>query len=396
MIRFIPDTWRDALLRPIAMAAPDGGVYVETIAPDFRFVFILALAAAWVLLRVGRALPQRRQTLALLAFIALTFAPWLLTSGNGRYFLAALFLAGPLCIGLLHHLPIPGRIKITLASLMIGLQVFLIHENEPWRSWGLVPWTAPPAFDVDIPEDLRTRPGTYLTVSGISYSLIAPRFHPDSRWISLASQPGGPPDNVLGHMTRDFLAASPRIELLFPSLPGQGVKELVPPAELVDALDLNLGGHGLAVATGQPCRFLRSTGLTAMGSRLGAQEAREVPEQRGFWLCPLQRVAAKDRASQPKPDPRVEAVFNRLEQTCPRLFPPGQATTNLLTMGARRFYVTSDMRVYVLNDGRVLYKYLRALNAVDVGTSEQVLAPDFRMDCHNIRGRTGLPWERGI
>src|SRR6185369_9315597 len=41
MIRFLPDTWRDAILRPLALASPDGGVYIEIIAPDFRFLFIL-------------------------------------------------------------------------------------------------------------------------------------------------------------------------------------------------------------------------------------------------------------------------------------------------------------------------------------------------------------------
>ena len=41
MIRFLPDTWLDALLRPVAMAMPDGWIYVETMAPDLRFVFVL-------------------------------------------------------------------------------------------------------------------------------------------------------------------------------------------------------------------------------------------------------------------------------------------------------------------------------------------------------------------
>ena len=52
MIRFMPDTWQDAVLRPIAMALPDGGVYVETIAPDLRFVFVLLLLVGWLVFRV--------------------------------------------------------------------------------------------------------------------------------------------------------------------------------------------------------------------------------------------------------------------------------------------------------------------------------------------------------
>ena len=44
MIRFLADPWRDALLRPVAMAAPNSAVYIEIAAPDFRFVLALALA----------------------------------------------------------------------------------------------------------------------------------------------------------------------------------------------------------------------------------------------------------------------------------------------------------------------------------------------------------------
>ena len=44
-VRFEPDTLYEALLRPVAMAAPDANVYVEIMAPDLRFIFVLALLA---------------------------------------------------------------------------------------------------------------------------------------------------------------------------------------------------------------------------------------------------------------------------------------------------------------------------------------------------------------
>ena len=81
MIRFMPDNWQDAVLRPIAMALPDGGVYVETIAPDLRFVFVLLLLVGWLVFRVRGSAP-RRLTLGLLAFTALTFVPWLASTGK--------------------------------------------------------------------------------------------------------------------------------------------------------------------------------------------------------------------------------------------------------------------------------------------------------------------------
>ncbi len=395
MIRFMPDTWRDALLRPVAMAAPDGGVYVETVAPDFRFLFVLLLCVAWMVLRVGRRQPTHI-TLVLLGFTALAFVPWLATSGNGRYFLPFLFLVGPLAVGMVYHLPVSRGSRFGLAAGMIGMQLFLVQQNEPWNSWGLVRWAEPPAFGVEIPADVKSRPATFVTLGGISYSLIAPRFHPQSRWISLATQPGGPPEGFMGDRTRAFLASAQRPLLLFPSLPGQGIQEKTLPADIVESINLSLGGHGLLLPLTSPCRFLPSAGLTAMGSREEATKPLEPAQRRGFWLCELQKVPVDRQPSLPGASREMEAVFDKMERTCPRLFRAGEASTTLLPTGGRRMYVGSDMRLYVLNDGRVLYKYIRALNAVEVGTTRDVLAPGFRMDCGNIRGRTGLPWEREI
>ena len=50
----------------------------------------------------------------------------------------------------------------------------------------------------------------------------------------------------------------------------------------------------------------------------------------------------------------------------------------------------------MLDDGKVWYKYVRALNPVLLGDAAAILDPGFTMDCDNIRGRSGLPWERGI
>lgn len=395
MIRFLPDSWLEALLRPFAMAYPGGAIYVETIAPDFRFVFAIVLGLAWLFFRV-RAQAARARTLGLLALCGLAFVPWLLTSGNGRYFIPVLLLVGPLCIALLHHLPVTPSLKVSLAILMIALQAFLLHENEPWNSWGLVEWREPPAFGIEVPKDLEQTPATYLTLTGISYSLIAPHFHPQSRWMGLASQQSRSPDSPVGRRARAFLAAADKIFLIFPSLAGQSGTMERPPSEIVEAMDLSLMEYDLVIAKKGACRMLPSSGLTAMGQRPGAQGNAEPPEARGFWVCPLLRERPERNVQRDLPTPEVEAAFAAVERACPRLFPPGQAATTMLPIGARRFYVSSDMRLYVLNEGRVIYKYMRALNSVELGTRESVVAPDFKMDCNNVRGRSGLPWDREI
>lgn len=394
MIRFLPDTWRDAVFRPLAMASPDGGVYVEIIAPDFRFLFALALGLGWLLLARG---PQRRASapLVLLAFTALAFVPWLATTGNGRYFIAFLLVAGPLCIGLLHLLPVSRGLRLAMAALMILCQAWLVHDIEPWRSWTYVEWKEPPAFGVEVPAEVAAQPATYVTMASISYSIIAPRFHPDSRWINISALQGvaaSTPDEL---RAQALIAAPGPLRLIFPTVPG-GQDEARIDTELGRAIDDLLARQGLSIEDEAQCRILRSTGLAKMTIR----QLGEVPSGQkvvhGFWLCPLAREASpRARRSGPMPE-RSERVFERMEQTCPRIFRPGEVVSLRLPGGAVRGYPGSDFKLYVLDDGKVWYKYVRALNPVLVGDADTILGPAFTMDCDNIRGRSGLPWERGI
>lgn len=394
MTRFEPDTLRDALLRPLAMAAPNGGVYVEFLAPDFRFLFVLALLVLLLVLvrrRRGAATPP----MVLLALCACAFVPWLVTTGNGRYFMAFLLLVGPLCIGLVQLLPLTRGMRFALALGMVAWQGYLLHDVKPWGSWTYVQWRDGPAFDIEVPPDMVAHPATYVGLATISYSIIAPHFHPDSRWINISAEPG------LGHPTADqlrtqaFLRTGDPLRVIFPSPPGAKLGDVVD-APLETAIDELLARQGLSISDATQCRFLRSRGLgEAAGA--GRQEQGEDMTALGFWVCPLERHARSGQHSAPPLPPYVDAVFGKMERTCPGLFHPGEATTLPIPAGAVRGYPGSDFKLYLLNEGRaVMYKYSRALNPVVVGTVDQVLAPGFRMDCSKVRGRTGLPWERQI
>ncbi len=393
MIRFSPDTWLDAVMRPIAMAAPNGGVYVETVAPDFRFVFALALLL--LLLPLRRAGQNgARATFTLLAFCALAFVPWLATTGNGRYFMPVLLLAGPLCVALLWQLRVTSGLRMTLLATMVGLQVFLVLENAPWDSWGLKPWKDGPAFAVDVPDDLRARPITYITPSNISYSIIAHQFHPASRWINLTAQGAGDTTTVAGQRAKAFFAAAGEMQVLFPSIPGEAGS--AGPGQRIEEIDGMLGGHGLRMRVGARCRFLHSDGLTNLGLHRWDAPLTAPADQRGFWVCPVDRRADGPQRESERTDPQIEAALDKVEQACPRMFPPGEARTSRMATASRRFYPSSDMRLYVFENGTVAYKYMRALNPVSLGRVPEVLASSFRMDCNQIRGRSGLPWQREI
>ncbi|MBG9388888.1 hypothetical protein [Caenimonas aquaedulcis] len=394
MIRFLPDTWRDAILRPIAMASPDGAVYVEIIAPDFRFVFLILLALMWLVLARGE---QRRKSapLVLLAFTAVAFVPWLTTTGNGRYFIPFLLIAGPLCIGMLQLIPLSRSFRLTLAAGMVLCQVFVIHEVSPWRYWGHVVWGEGEPFPVEVPADVAAQPATYVTLSSISYSLIAPRFHPQSRWVNISTQPGLADKSKEGLRTQALIAAPGPLKVIFPTVPGGQEGDRLDP-QLGLAIDGLLARQGLSLEDAGKCRLMRSTGLAGMASSKLADEAAGRAGIHGFWLCTLARRASERSKDAPVLLPRAEEVFAKLERTCPRIFPPNETVSLRIPQGAVRGYPGSDFKLYVLDDGRVFYKYYRALNSVDLGRIDEVLAPGFKIDCNQVQGRSGLPWERTI
>lgn len=404
-MRFQPDTWAEALLRPLAMAASNANVYVEIMAPDFRFVFVLALTlpvlAALVLRRQPRleggvhASPRPRTVLQLLAILAVAFVPWLATTGNGRYFLVGLLLVGPVCVGLACLLPVTKAMRLAIAVGMVGLQAFAVHQSAPLRAWGIAPWAEAPYFDVDLGAEVNAGPATYVTLSAITYSLIAPRLHPQSRWISLhnASAPDSGAHDAAG--TAAFLdsAGKGRMVLLAPVVPGTLTPDRLPNPAVAEAIAGKLAPYRLALAPTTSCRFLASPTLARMG--LG-EKTEEQKAASGFWRCDLVRLppGAPTQGSRGR---RHDEVFRALESQCPRHFPAGGDGASLsIRAGEVRSYHQAEMKAYVYDDGEVFYKYIRALNAVRVGLAADIVAGRTRIACDNIAGRSGLPWNRGL
>lgn len=404
-MRFQPDTWTEAVLRPLTMAAADAAAYVEIMAPDFRFLFAIALAVgvlATLLLRRqprdaigGPAGPRPRVVLVLLAGLALAFVPWLATTGNGRYFLVGLLVVGPVCVGLACLLPVTKAMRLALVVGMVGLQAFAVQQSAPLRAWGLAAWTAPPYFHVDLGAEANAGPATYVTLSAITYSLVAPQLHPRSRWISLHNAPAPDSGAHDAGRTAAFLddAQKGRMVLLAPVVAGMLTADRLPNADVAKAIEGQLARYRLALSQPQSCRFLASRTLAKMG--LG-EKTDEQSSNSGFWLCELVRLApgAPVEGSRGR---RHDEVFRALESQCPRFFPAGGDGASLaIRLGEVRSYHQAEMKAYVYDNGEVYYKYNRALNAVRVGLAPDVVAGRSRIDCANIPGRSVLPWNRGF
>jgi hypothetical protein len=388
MNRFIPDTWWDALWRPIAMAFPASHIYTEIIAPDFRFLVVLLLALAWLVARKRLGTPPRAVAM-LLVLVAASFVMWLPTSGNGRYYVPFLLAIGPLCAALIWHWPARRFARAAAVAGVLAIQAFVVFDAGPWGNWSLTQWRGGPYYPAEIPRDVASAPATFVTITEISYSLVFPQFHPDSHWINVSALPHDSPHSVETRRAKEILESSRAIFLLFPTSPGMVTPDLQPAAPLVSKLDDRLGAWGLARTPGTKCRLMPSRARTSFDFDLRRKSAD--PGEKGFWLCPL--VYPVDVP--PKHfSPEAVAVFARLENACPRLFPLGGATTTQLADATVRHYFSSDMWLYVMNDGGVYYKYLRELNLERIGAATQLLADNFHFECPRVRGRSGLPWER--
>jgi hypothetical protein len=384
MIRFLPDTWLDVLMRPLDMISPDANIYVEVAAPDLRLAAALLLAVV-VLASSARKRADRRPALQLLALVVLAMIPWLATTGNGRYFTPMLFLLGPLCVGLVRLLPLSTFLKCSTAAAILLLQGVLLFNVSPWGSWALASWRQAPYFQL---ANIPPEPRSYATLTPISFSLIAPQFPDGTRWMNISA----PADGNAEQYAREWLAHAKPLYVLAPTMPSQMKEDSQPSAEVVKVFNRLAAGRGISIVKDAHCDFLPSRGLAGMAIRDdGSAESADIARF-GFWACPARYdPAAAVTASAAASDPAADAVFEAVEKLCPRFFPPGEATSRMED-GATRHYSESDTRVYVMDDGQVLYKFWRSINAVSIGSRADILAGRVHLDCSKIRAPT---WRSG-
>lgn len=408
MIRFMPDTWQDAVLRPLAMADPNGGIYIEIVAPDFRFVFALGLAIA--LLASMRTKTQEgkglRPVLLLFGLVFLSFAPWLATTGNGRYFMTYLILIGPLCIGLVSKLSCTRSMKASVAMLVLSLQGFALYQNNPWKpfdSWESIPWHDAPYFSIDIdPQSLKSD-ATYISVSSMSLSLVAPQFPVNSRWVNLSVFNGSDvsQNSTTYEPVRKILQTSQSLKLFQRSAPrAMATGSDQPNQAAIKDINGYLQPHRLALKEPTDCKLLQSKSLlfqTLMATDDSAEEKARISDKAGFWICSLQYpVALPPTAVLSDGARKAKAVFEKMEALCPRFFAPGQTLVGNHSAGHARAYSSSDSSLIVTRDGDLYVQNMRALNPERIGPVDEVLKLGYKIDCTKFKGRSGLPWEREI
>jgi len=408
MIRFMPDTWWDALLRPFAMADPNGWVYVELLAPDFRFALAILLALLVAGMLLAKRIPDSRLRPVITVFIVLfaSFIPWLLTTGNGRYFMPYIIVIGPLCVGLIYLLPSTRSMRASLAVVALGLQGFALYQNSPWTpfgSWGFIDWKEAPYFSLNIaPEDIRGDE-TFVTLPNMTFSAVAPLFPDSVRWVNLSTFNGVDveTDTQNYQPVREMLNSAKNLRLFQKAQPHEMAEGSVQPSEkAVSEINAYLHPHKLALTEPPNCRLMRSASVarhTMVPTNVDSDDKARLLANSGFWICPLVYPAKVPKAADlTKNQMRAIEVLGKMEQVCPRFFAPGQKLVGRYAEGYARSYSSSDSTLIWTRNDEVWVQNARSLTPERIGSAEEVLSPNFSFDCTRFRGRAGLPWEREI
>lgn len=387
MLRFIPDTWAEGLLRPFLLADSAAGLYSEIHAPDLRFAAMALLLAAALLGRRQLSMLEPAQWRLLLAVVT-CFYVWTFVSGNGRYFFWGLLVVGPLVVLSARHLRVTRAMRNTLLLGVLTLQGLAASMTFEANVWGLRPWVQGPGLALE-PTPVADKPAVFLTIGGISYSIVVPVMHPQSRWVNISGQqnlvPGMPEHALLQAMLDGPLPVKLMVRATHLVLGPEG--QPLPQAEKV--MQRHLSYQGLELS-GEPCELVR-TRLAALPFDLRGQPA----EVQGFMFCPVKRSARAPEVPATKPEaPEMDDVFSQVEQRCPRFFPAGNAHTRAMDGALIRHYSQSDTSLYVDDSGEVYFKYFRALNPTTIATIEQVRQGRFSIDCTTLPGRYMPPWAR--
>jgi hypothetical protein len=383
MLRFVPDSWLELLLRPFLLIDSVAGLYSEIQAPDLRIAALVLFALiAWAARR-GRLGLDGVQGRLLVGFAAY-FYLWTAVIGNARYFLWGLLVVGPLVMMMIQRLPGTRSLRNTATLLLLAMQVLTVSMVFEPNIWAFRTWRNGPGLALaDTPQ--KRQPAVYVTIGSISYSLLVPQLHPASRWTNIGQQeirPGTYEDRRL----RDLLASPlPHYAVVRATGLAMDAQRQPLPAARV-SISGSLARQKLAL-TEDRCEFVHAP-IAGLPFEVAQRQLDD-----GFWFCPIVRVSGAP-ALAAQVEPRLNAAFDQVERRCPRFFQPGGGRVLVNEDGVTRYYPDADVGLTINPQDDVYFKHFRALNPTVIGEVDAVARGEFALDCASLPGRYVPPWSR--
>jgi hypothetical protein len=377
--RFKITTIEEALTLPFRLASVHSWIYVENAAPDLRFSIIalsccvLFAISSWRRIRamgdapvVLAALTERNAFDGKRQYICIAFAVmillWQATSGNGRYALPVMVLAGPVLV-LLLRLAILSDATLVKVLLVISLaQLFHVaHAGNP--RWTAEEWS-PKWLNVDVSPRLASKPYGFLTSGVITHSEVALYLHPNSRLSNILGVYPIDPDGPGGSRVKRFINQHlPDLRIMFETAPGAIAGGKLQYS--LTKIDDRLAGWDLFVVP-ETCERISIPHLLQNGVELAA--------------CIVQKGnPKKDMLDQTRK--KVTAVFNKVEAACPKLFSPGGGYVLPSNAQWVREYPNNDLRLYY-SRGKLSYsRFEYGPFDVPLGTVEDWESGKGKVDC---------------
>ena len=352
--RFMVSNLEELVTLPFRMASVHSWIYVESAAPDLRFAVIAIVAIALALLalhaRIRRAAsrvmagsaqrtaPDARNS-SVGAYLVMTwmamFALWQMTSGNGRYALPVMLLAGPVVVLLVRRLTISDASQLRILIVIGALQLFhVVSAGNP--RWTTEAWH-PKWLDITVASKLAAEPYGFLTTGINTQSAAALYFHPDSRMTNILGVYPIDPKSPAGHRVRQFIQKyEPNLRVMFETAPGAMRDGLLP--NLVPGINEQIAGWDLLVDANQ-CELIRIPHLLKNGAELAA-------------CLVVKGNPSRDQIEATRQ--RITMAFDSVEAACPMLFSPRGGY--VLRKAGRwvREYPAYDIRLY-MQRGRITF-----------------------------------------
>ncbi|MCA0242736.1 MAG: glycosyltransferase 87 family protein [Proteobacteria bacterium] len=367
--RFLPEDWRQWVLRPLLFAQTRRFATTEAFAPDLRplaLSVVVVAGAVWAFARALRRQPLRLEsgthaTRYLVVFAAVAFVLWMKLSGNARYALPLLAVAGVLLVRGLQTL-LPQRWARSAVLLLLGLQL-LNYGLQYEHRFSPTPWTSGPYLDIRVPERLREQPALHLSLGLQTNAAVAAFLHPDGAMINAVGQMSIPPSGPL----RDAFDAKVkawqgRVRFLFLADNDQPPAR---PALLARRSDRITYGLGLRVDWSDCERIA-------------------IFQQSLIWRTLLSCNAV----AQPHDDPtyaaarlRADRVFAVVEARCPQAYAPAPLVSDAGLNEWQRRYANTDIRVTIDAADNVVVSHHRSMETVRLGSVDDVISGRMHDPC---------------
>ncbi|MBL8518143.1 MAG: DUF2029 domain-containing protein [Betaproteobacteria bacterium] len=393
--RFLPHGISDYLFLPARMMRMNSGIYVEILAPDLRmFLLQVALIVMGVLAVASRALKSVARSVRLpdQGMLAISFflIAWILNqalSGNGRYALSLLLLAGPLLVLSIHWIAGKGHWVLPFATIIATLQ-FLHGLHGGYPRWDAAPWTRN-WIDVDAPAKLKSTPFGYLSLSTFNQSMAMPYLAKGSGLVELMGfeprDPQGPGSSKVQAFIRHY---DGRLRMLIhpneggsPDADGRG--QISPKLAVTSNRLLRPWGFQISQ---DDCEYLK---ISVHGGESTPASATADRYELGYLAvsCGLILGAVPDPL-QDQERSRFSPVFDAVVRACPSLFPPPGGYPHKYGDAWVKRFAESDTILSILNEKVQFSRYPFGPFSVDLGIPDDWKKSTQKFECR----RYPRPW----